>query len=406
VIEVGRNYTGEINSYETKNSPKSSDNDVRGINTIQEKDQEVDTKLLIVNGVVNGKTVKILIDGGSQGNFINNQVVKETKLKIKRCKNITMKFADGRAYSGNIIVPACPLKIENYLERIDLQVGPIMYDIILGKPWLDKHDPTIIWSQNEIKFKDQNNNEIIWEATQQRKVNQKSCQSSKIISAMQVKKAIRKKESVYLVKLNHIECEDSKSNKSSKLVHDILTEYKDVFPEKLPKGLPPQRKVDHKIELEPGASPPSRPTYHLSQSELDELRKQLEELLDLGFIQISTSPYGAPILFVKKKDGSFRMCIDYRALNKLTIKNRYPLPRIDELLDRLHESCVFSKLDLRSGYHQIRIAEQDVSKTAFRTRYGHFEFLVLPFGLTNAPATFQTLMNDIFHPLLDKCVCI
>jgi hypothetical protein len=144
----------------------------------------------------------------------------------------------------------------------------------------------------------------------------------------------------------------------------------------------------------------------MSTAELDELKKQLQELTDLGFIRPSESPYGAPVLFVKKKDGVLRMCVDYRALNKITIKNKYPLPHISELFDQTQGAQYYSKIDLRSGYHQVRIVEEDISKTAFRTRYGHFEFLVLPFGLTNAPATFMHLMQTIFRPFLDDFVIV
>jgi len=186
----------------------------------------------------------------------------------------------------------------------------------------------------------------------------------------------------------------------------LIKEFADIFPTSLPNELPPKRNVDHAIDLIPGSEPPSRPTYRLSYVEMNELKKQLKELLDKGFIRPSISPFGAPVLFVHKKEGTLRLCVDYRALNKITIKNRYPLPRIDELMDRLAGSKYFSKLDLYSGYHQIRIKEDDIPKTAFRTRYGHYEFLVLPFGLTNAPATFMTLMNNIFHDYLDKFVII
>lgn len=188
--------------------------------------------------------------------------------------------------------------------------------------------------------------------------------------------------------------------------NETLKAYRDVFPSALPDGLPPSREVDHRIELIPGSSPPSRPTIRLSATELAELKKQLTELEAAGFIRPSKSPFGAPILFVKKKDGTMRMCVDYRALNRITIKNSYPLPRVDELFDRLQGARYFSKIDLRSGYHQIRIAPEDVPKTAFRTRYGHYEFLVLPFGLTNAPATFMHLMHQALRPLLDECALV
>ncbi|GJZ98723.1 putative reverse transcriptase domain-containing protein [Tanacetum coccineum] len=146
--------------------------------------------------------------------------------------------------------------------------------------------------------------------------------------------------------------------------------------------------------------------YRLAPSEMKELSEQLKELSDKGFIRPSSSPWGAPVLFVKKKDGSFRMCIDYRELNKLTVKNRYPLPRIDDLFDQLQGSSVYSKIDLRSGYHQLRVREEDIPKTAFRTRYGHYEFQVMPFGLTNAPAVFMDLMNRVCKPYLDKFVIV
>ncbi|GJT77488.1 putative reverse transcriptase domain-containing protein [Tanacetum coccineum] len=171
------------------------------------------------------------------------------------------------------------------------------------------------------------------------------------------------------------------------------------------KHLPPQQ-VEFKIELVPGAAPVARAPYRLAPSEMKELADQLQELSEKGFIRPSSSPWGAPVLFVKKKDGTFRMCIDYRELNKLTVKNRYPLLRIDDLFDQLQGSSVYSKIDLRTGYHQLRIREEDIPITAFRTRYGHYEFQVMPFGLTNAPAVFMDLMNRVCKPYLDKFVIV
>ncbi|GJU93257.1 putative reverse transcriptase domain-containing protein [Tanacetum coccineum] len=165
----------------------------------------------------------------------------------------------------------------------------------------------------------------------------------------------------------------------------VVREFPEVFPEDLP-GLPPVRQVEFQIDLIPGATPVARAPYRLAPSEMQELSNQLQELADRGFIRPSTSPWGALVLFVKKKDGSFKMCIDYRELNKLTVKNHYPITRIDDLFDQLQGSSVYSKIDLRSGYHQLRVRDDDIPKTAFRTRYGHCEFQVMPFSLTNAPA--------------------
>ncbi|GJV19387.1 putative reverse transcriptase domain-containing protein [Tanacetum coccineum] len=172
----------------------------------------------------------------------------------------------------------------------------------------------------------------------------------------------------------------------------IVREFLEVFLEDLP-GLPPVRQVEFQIDLIPGATPIARAPYRLAPSEMQELSNQLHELADRGFIRPRTSPWGAPVLFVKKKDESFRMCIDYRELNKLTVKNRYPLPRIDDLFDQLQGSSIYSKIDLRSGYHQMRVRDEDIPKTTFRIRYGHYEFQVMPFGLTNALAVFMDLMN-------------
>jgi len=185
----------------------------------------------------------------------------------------------------------------------------------------------------------------------------------------------------------------------------VVCEFSDVFPEELP-GLPPDREIEFSIDLLPETRPISKAPYRMAPAELKELKLQLQELLDKGFIKPSISPWGAPVLFVKKKDGTMRLCIDYRQLNRVTIRNQYPLPRIDDLFDQLQGARVFSKIDLKSGYHQLKVKKEDVTKTAFRTRYGHYEFLVMPFGLTNAPAAFMSLMNQVFQPYLDKFVIV
>ena len=200
--------------------------------------------------------------------------------------------------------------------------------------------------------------------------------------------------------------EDQTKTEYPMQVQELLNDFLDVFPKELPTGLPPQRQLDQKTELVPGAEPPHRAPYRMSPQGLDELKKQLRDLTKKGYIQPSILPFGAPVLFVPEKDGGVRMCVDYRALNRVTAHNRYPLPRIEDFLDRLQGAKLFTKIDLCSGYHQIRVHPSDVHKTAFRMRYGHFEFLVLPFGLTNAPTTFMHLMHSSLREQLDDFIVI
>ncbi|GBG88708.1 hypothetical protein CBR_g48237 [Chara braunii] len=190
-------------------------------------------------------------------------------------------------------------------------------------------------------------------------------------------------------------------------VRDLIREYHDVFPSSFSyAGIPPMRDVEHSIQLVPDYRVHHQTPYRLSIPEATELKRQLEELLRLGFIKPSNSPWGAPVLFARKADRTLRLCIGYRGLNRYTVKNSYPMPRSDELFDCLAGNRFFTKIDLRSGYHQIRVAAADQPKTAFRSRFGHYEFTVMPFGLTNAPTTFQRAMNDIFRDILEQYVLV
>ncbi|GJS46522.1 putative reverse transcriptase domain-containing protein [Tanacetum coccineum] len=209
---------------------------------------------------------------------------------------------------------------------------------------------------------------------------------------------------IFLVQITKKETNDKSEEKRLEDV-PIVRDFPEVFPEDFP-GLPPMRQVEFQIELVPSAAPMARAPYRLAPTKLQELSSQLQELSDKGFIRPSSSPWGAPILFFKNKDGSFQMCIDYHELNKLAVKNRYPLLRIDDLFDQLQGSRVYSKIDLRFGYHQLRVREEDILKTAFKTRYGHYEFQVMPFRLTNAPVVFMDLMNQVCKTYLDTFMVV
>ncbi|GJW87953.1 putative reverse transcriptase domain-containing protein [Tanacetum coccineum] len=275
------------------------------------------------------------------------------------------------------------------------------FDAIICMDWLAKYKAVIVCAEKIVRIPCGNETLIIHGNGS----NQGNVIRLNIISCTKMQKYMQKGFPIFI--LAHVTAKEVEDKSEKKRLEDvpIVRDFPDVSPEDLP-GLPPTRQVEFQIDLVPGAAPVARAPYRLAPSEMKELSEQLKELSDKGFIRPSSSPWGAPVLFVKKKDGSFRMCIDYRELNKLTVKNRYPLPRIDDLFDQLQGSSVYSKIDLRSGYHQLRVREEDIPKTAFRTRYGHYEFQVMPFGLTNAPAVFMDLMNRVCKPYLDKFVIV
>ncbi|KAL0553793.1 hypothetical protein IC582_007697 [Cucumis melo] len=267
------------------------------------------------------------------------------------------------------------------------------FDVILGMDWLAANHASIDCSRKEVTFNPPSMASFKFKGGGSKSLPQ-------VISAIRASKLLS--QGTWGILASVVDTREADVSLSSE---PVVRDYPDVFPEELP-GLPPHREVEFAIELESGTVPISRAPYRMAPAELKELKVQLQELLDKGFIRPSVSPWGAPVLFVKKKDGSMRLCIDYRELNKVTVKNRYPLPRIDDLFDQLQGATVFSKIDLRSGYHQLRIKDEDVPKTAFRSRYGHYEFIVMSFGLTNAPAVFMDLMNRVFREFLDTFVIV
>ncbi|GJV75999.1 reverse transcriptase domain-containing protein [Tanacetum coccineum] len=324
---------------------------------------------------LNDHFVTVLFNSGANFSFVSTKFAPLLNVKPSIVNpGYVIEVADGKKVEVDRIIRDCKLELGGSLFSINLiPFGHGSFDVIVGMDWLSQHKAVIVCHEKVVEIPVEDGRIL-------------RVHGERAVGITKALKSAKEDEP----KLNDI---------------SVVREFEDVFPEDL-SGLPPQRQVEFRIDLVPGATPIAKSPYRLAPSEMQELSGQLQELQDKGFIRPSHSPWGAPVLFVKKKDGSLRMCIDYRELNKLTVKNRYPLPRIDDLFDQLQGSRFFSKIDLRSGYHQLRVHEDDIPKTAFRTRYGHFEFTVMPFGLTNAPAVFMDLMNRVCKPYLDKFVIV
>jgi hypothetical protein len=328
---------------------------------------------------------------------------------------VEIKMGDGRigtsCFQAKVVV-----RIGDFSTRVTFYVTKLSdsMDVVLGEDWMKKHKAVLDYGDTSVTLK---HGQRFFKLAQHSAATKGRVPVERAMcSAMQAKRASKK--GCYLF---HVQVQEDEEEVAFQVDQDmewspppsdkdippalrsVVNRYGDVFPKELPSGLPPDRGVGHTIPLVEGAKPPFRGIYRLSPLELEEVKTQVTSLLAKGWIEPSKSPFGAPVLFVQKKDGSLRMCVDYRALNKLTVKNRYALPRIDDIFDKLQGAKWFTSLDLAQGYHQIRISEEDVPKTAFRTPIGHYQYKVLCFGLTNAPATFQSVMNDMFKGSEEFC---
>ncbi|GKC18213.1 putative nucleotidyltransferase, ribonuclease H [Tanacetum coccineum] len=384
---------GEKGHYSNQ-CPKENNNAHGRAYLLRDKNAHQDPNIVMGTFLLNQHLAKVLFDSGADKSFVSISLAFKLNISpIILDTTYDIEMADRNLVGTNTIIQGCTLILLNQPFKIDLiPIKLSCFDVVIGMDWLSKYHARIICDEKVIHIPINGETLIIR--------GDRSKTRLSLISCIKTERYISRGCQVFVAQVM-----EKKSDEKRLEDIPVVREFLEVFPEDLP-GLPPVRQVEFQIDLIPGAAPVARAPYRLAPSEMQELSDQLQELADRGFIRPSTSPWGAPVLFVKKKDGSFRMCIDYRELNKLTVKNRYPLPRIDDLFDQLQGSSVYSKIDLRSGYHQLRVRDEDIPKTAFRTRYGHYEFQVMPFGLTNAPAVFMDLMNRVCKPYLDKFVIV
>jgi hypothetical protein len=358
---------------------------------LDNKQAEYQSHMIEVEGMINNQTIAILIDSGASHSYIDPKMVESLHFpRSKHGKSWLVWLATRTKIKVNEMVKSCLMEMNGMNTWEDLNIFPLgSYDYLIGMDWLDQHHALLDYHNKEFTCLD--------EEGKQRKVQGIPKKVTiRDISSLQLKQCYRKGCQIFAA---HME-ETPKYKVPNLEDYAVLEDFEDVFKE-VPR-LPPRRDIDFSINLMPGAAPVSKNPYRISTPELKDLQMQLEEILKKGYICPSVSPWGTPILFVKKKYGTLRLCIDFRQLNKVTVKKKYPLPRIDDLFDQLKDAKIFSNIDIRSGYHQVRIKEEDINKRAFRTRYGHYEFTVVPFGLSNALVVFMFLMNGVFREYLDK----
>ena len=327
--------------------------------------------------MIDGRSLCVLYDLGATHSFVSESIVLELGLPVRELQyDLVVSTPTSGLVRTSTLCARCRIEVEGRQYRVNLICLPLEgLDVILGMDWLSANHILIYCNEKKVLFPS-SEDEVM------------------LMSSQQVDQAIQEGSQCFFI-LTQLSIE----KEGGHLETTTVREFSDVFPEEV-LGLAPSREIEFSIDLVLGAGSVSIALYRMAPAELTELKKQIEELLEKQFIRPSVSPWGASVLLVKKKNGSSKLCVDYRQLNKITIKNKYPLPRIDDLMDQLHSAAVFSKIDLRSGYHQIRVKSDDVQKTAFQSRYGHYEYVVMPFGVTNAPTLFMDYMNRIFRPFL------
>ncbi|GBG73553.1 hypothetical protein CBR_g16896 [Chara braunii] len=369
---------------------------------------DIDAPLLYVRIHIEEATCCALIDCGASRNYISQDFMVRTGLgpRVRRKPQPTqVTFADGHTHKS---IDRCIDNVPVYFaphtsEAVSFDILDTKFDMILGMSWLRSEDHPVNFFHRTVHIRDQNG--VLVPCMVPLPHPSINCH---VVSAASMRASIIRDdiEEMGMCFLHALPSHDASStdSPSDPRITKLLNAYSDVF--EGPHGVVPDRPIRHEIILEDGAVPPRGCIYRMNEEELSVLRAQLDDLLKKGWIRPSSSPYGAPVLFVRKKNKDLWLCIDYRKLNAQTIRNAGPLPRIDDLLERLGGVQFFSKLDLKSGYYQLEIRKEDRYKTAFKTRYGHFEWLVMPFGLTNAPATFQAAMTTEFQHMLDRFVII
>lgn len=364
-----------------------------------------------VVGMIGSHSVHVLVDGGSTHNFIKNSLALTLGLNRSDIHLFRVLVGSGQELLCDKVCHDVTMLIQNNSFQLDLYPLDLRgADIVLGAQWLKQLGPVLMnYTTLTMTFFHNNSCVVLQGAS-----------PTPSVSLHCFQKMARLEPEAHLYSLQILDQTpsypdtDHHTPKPSLIIPEttpidpqiqtLIDRYQHIFTE--PTSLPPSRPTDHTIPLLPNTAPVSVRPYRYPHSQKLEIETQVAKFLSSGWIQPSTSPFSSPVLLLKKKDGSWRMCVDYRALNALTVRDRFPLPTIDELLDELGHARIFSKLDLTSGFHQIRVAPQDVHKTAFRTHDGHYEYCVMPFGLCNAPSTFQATMNDIFRSLLRKTVIV